>query len=114
MKENCAYATALWFMETYSISPQKAKLAVAELPVSKTWTIHSSHNEQQINPSIKIKGLRLNPHQEGATLLGRRRNCEKFEDRGWSLLRLIVPAQPQTVPCSCQAAATTVSTIPED
>lgn len=32
MKENGAYATAVWFMETYSISQQKAKLAIAELP----------------------------------------------------------------------------------
>lgn len=81
-------------------------------PVSKTWMIHSSHKEQQqINPSIKIKGLRLND-QEGATILGRRRNGEKFADVGWSLPWLIVPAQLQTVPHSCQAAATTVSTIP--
>lgn len=69
MKENHTCATLAWLMESYSTSPQKASLAITELPcqrdVADAKFSYTRGWIQKISPSIRSKWLQLNPHQEG-------------------------------------------------
>lgn len=98
MKENRAYATAVWFMETYSISPQKAKLAIAELPCQQdmddTLFPQGAAADQSINKDQRIK----------AEWLGGSHNPGQEEER-WEVCRcrLVSPVADCTCPATNSA-----------